>query len=254
MEGDSNSHRQREVLTGSSADVPPHVIHESGDPLASGRSALLSGISPGEYAELSAAGHAKTFKRGEMLYIEGDPVQQIVMLTSGLVKITQLGMRGAEVILRLGVPGDVLGAVGLFSTGKHCTTAQSFRSCQALIWEAPLFKSMVEKSPVLHTNIVSILGEYLEELEERFREVATEKVAQRVARQLVRLAGRIGRAEKGAVEVRLSREELAQMTGTTLFTVSRLLSTGESRGLLSPRREAVIISDISSIGLIGEEE
>jgi CRP/FNR family transcriptional regulator, nitrogen oxide reductase regulator len=239
---DANS-RQRDLRN------PPVV----GSRKSGGQSSLLSGILPGDSASFTAAAHPKTYQRGEMLFIEGDVVQQIVMLTSGIVKITQLGRQGTEVILHFGIPGDVLGAVGLFSTGRHGTTAQSFRSCQALVWEAPVFRALVEKSPVLHQNMVSLMGEYLEELEERFREVSTEKVAQRVASQLVRLAGRVGTTKEGSVEVELSREELAQMTGTTLFTVSRLLSAWESRGFVKPQREAVIICDLDSIALIAEQ-
>jgi CRP-like cAMP-binding protein len=106
---------------------------------------------------------------------------------------------------------------------------------------------------VLHENMVRILGADLLELEERFHEVATERVAARVARQLVRLQAQIGRRVVGAVEVDLSREELAQMTGTTLFTVSRLLSAWELRGVVRPRREAVAINSVEALCEICEE-
>ena len=233
--------------------MPFMSADDHGAQLPGGRSSLFFGIPPADHARIFAAAHRKEFQRGEMLYIEGDPVHQIMMLTSGFVKITQLGMRGTEVILTVGVPGDVLGTVGLFSTGKHGTTAQSFRSCQAFAWEAPLFRNMVEDRPVLHNNMVTIMGEYLRELEERFREVATEKVAQRVARQLVRLATRIGRNSDNVIEIGISREEVAQMTGTTLFTVSRLLSAWKARGFVKPRREAVEISDVGSLSSIADE-
>jgi CRP-like cAMP-binding protein len=211
---------------------------------------LFSGISPGDYTRICAAARVKEYARGEMLYIEGDSVQQVMLLTSGFAKITQLGLSGTEVILRFSVPGDVLGAVGLFSTGRHCRTAQAFRMCRALVWDAPAFKALVDRFPVLHQNMFRILGEDMLELEERFHEVATERVGPRVARQLLRLLEKIGRPVDGAVEIGLSREELAQMTGTTLFTVSRLLSAWEARGMVKPRREAVTICDVQSLRAI----
>ena len=217
------------------------------------RPPLFSGILPGDYSGISATARVREFARGEMLYIEGDTVQQVLLLTSGSVKINQLGLSGTEVILRLATPGDVLGAVDLCSTGRHCTTAQAFRLCGALVWDAPAFKGMVERFPVLHQNMVRILGGHLLELEARFREVATERVAPRVARQVVRLLEKIGRPVDGAVEIGLSREELAQMTGTTLFTVSRLFSAWEARGMVRPRREAVTICDVQSLRAICEE-
>ena len=233
------------------ADPPGFKSEDNGAVV--GRPRLFAGISPGEYTRILAAARARQFGRGEMLYLEGDSVQQIVQLTSGMVKITKFGESGSEVIVRLGVPGDVLGALGLFSAGRHCATARAFRLCRALVWDAPVFKALTERFPVLHHNMVRIVSEYLEELEDRFREVATERVAPRVACQLMRLLTQIGRPIDGEVEIGLSREELAQMTGTTLFTVSRLLSVWEARGLVRPLREAVAICDAESLRAICRE-
>ncbi len=216
------------------------------------RPRLFEGIPPEHYARICAAGYARNFDRGEIIYCEGDSVPQVLLLTSGFVKINKFGLGGAEVILRLAVPGDVLGALGLFSTGTHCTSAQAFRPCRALIWDADAFQAMVQRFPILHLNTARIITGYLLELEQRFREVATEKVGMRVARQVVRLSEQIGRKVQGEVEIGLSREELAQMTGTTLFTVSRLFSAWEARGLVRPRREAVIVRDVQSLRAISE--
>jgi CRP-like cAMP-binding protein len=219
---------------------------------AAERSPLFLGTPPEDYESIADAARVKEFTRGQALHVEGDSVQQIMVLTMGIAKVTQLGALGAEVILRFGVPGDVLGAVGLFSNGRHRTAAQAMRSCRALVWDAPAFKTLVERFPVLHQNMARILGNDLLELEERFREVATEKVGPRVARQLVRLLEKIGREVDGEVEIGLSREQLAQMTGTTLFTVSRLLSAWDARGAVRPRREGVTIRDIKLLRSISE--
>ena len=217
------------------------------------RSPLFSGVLPGDYSGISATARVKVFARGERLYLEGDPVKQVMLLSAGFVKITQLGNAGSEVIIRLCGPGDVLGSAGLLSTVPHQTTARAFRDCRALVWEAPAFRAVVGRYPVLHQNMVRILGDDLLELEARFREVATERVGPRVARQLVRLLEQIGRqASNGEMEVCLSREDLAQMTGTTLFTVSRLLSAWEARGMVKPRREAVGICDVQALRAITE--
>lgn len=217
------------------------------------RPAMFCGISPEDYARIYAAARSKTFSRGDMLYREGDPVQQVLLLTSGVVKVTQLGTKGTEVILRLAVPGDIIGALGLLSTGKHGTTAQAAKAGRALIWDAPTFRSLMERFPVMRHNLVRVLSQDLLELEERFREVATERVGPRLARQLVRLRHAIGREVDGAVEISLSREDLAGMTGTTLFTVSRLLSAWALRGMVKPGREAVTICDVKSLAALSEE-
>jgi CRP-like cAMP-binding protein len=188
-----------------------------------------------------------------MLYVEGDPIQQVLLVTGGSAKITQVGMSGSEIILRLAVSGDVLGAVDLVGTGKHGSTTLAFRECRTLAWDPAAFRSLMERFPILHWNMLRIIGADLLQLEERFRELATERVGARVARQMIRLSGQVGRPVEGAVEIGLSREELAQMTGTTLFTVSRLLSAWEARGMVTARREAVAIHDVDSLRAVSAE-
>jgi CRP-like cAMP-binding protein len=120
------------------------------------------------------------------------------------------------------------------------------------VWDAAAFEALVERFPVLHQNMARILGGHLLELEERFREVATERVGPRVARQVLRMMEQIGKPVNGGVEIGLSREELAQMTGTTLFTVSRLLSAWETRGIVRLGREVVMICDVRSLRAIAK--
>jgi CRP-like cAMP-binding protein len=245
----------RPLGTDQSRVVPADVVPADGDHqarLAMSLPTLFSGISPQDYSRITATGRVREFARGEMLYFEGDTIQQVSLITSGLVKTTQVGMSGAEVILRLSGPGDVLGAVSMFSTGKHSRTAEAFRACKVLVWDAPAFKSLVTRYPVLQQSTIQILGEHLRELEERFHEVATEKVGLRVARQLVRLREQIGQPVNGDTGMGISREDLAQMTGTTLFTVSRLLSAWESRGWVKCGRETVTICDVQSLRAISD--
>ena len=236
--------------------VPMRLNHgetdSHGEWLAERHAPLFSGILPGDASRICAAARIKTFARGEMLFVEGGPVDQVLLLSAGIVKITQLGLSGMEVIFRFAVRGDVLDAANVSADARRCSTAEALRTCQVLTWDASTFKAVVERFPVLSRNMVRILGRDLLELEERFREVATERVALRVARQLVRLLEKIGRPVNGAIEIALSREDLAQMTGTTLYTVSRLLSAWEARGMVRPRREAVAVCDVKSLLAISE--
>jgi len=99
-----------------------------------------------------------------------------------------------------------------------------------------------------------ILEERLRDMEERFREVSTENVASRVSSQLVRLANQIGKQEAEDVKVNVSQQELAQLTGTTLFTVSRLLSQWKKEGTVTTRREVVSIRSIQALAAISMKE
>jgi CRP-like cAMP-binding protein len=112
---------------------------------------------------------------------------------------------------------------------------------------------MMRENPQIGRNISVILSSRLNELEERFREVATEKVAKRIALALLRLLKHVGRKVQDGIEVSLTREELAQMTGTTLFTTSRVLSRWGEMGFVSPRRESVLVRDQNRLELAGED-
>jgi len=98
-----------------------------------------------------------------------------------------------------------------------------------------------------------MLSQQLVELEQRFREIATEKVATRLSYALLRLAAQIGTPILGGTEISLSREELAQMIGTTLFTVSRVLSKWAEENIIASRRQGVIIYDSGKLLLAAVE-
>ena len=247
---------QPSVIRSGAACLAREVQHANGDEqggAAESPGALFAGLPPGEYVKLRATGREKRFARGETFFIEGEAVHTVLLITAGVVKISKLREGGAEIILRLAARGEVLGIGGLYSTGSHCATAQAFRDCRTVCWDAAVFKTLVSRYPILLHNMMRILGERLIEIEERFGEVATDRVGPRVARQLMRLLVTIGRQRGGAVEIGMSREELAQMTGTTLYTVSRLLSAWKARGIVAPRREAVAIHEIPALRMISEQ-
>jgi CRP-like cAMP-binding protein len=204
--------------------------------------------------EIVAQAQAKEFLRRETIYQEGDSIRRTILLISGCVKITQLGENGSEVILRLNGSGDVIGKVDVQKHARHCSKAQTLSASTALIWDASVFEALSVRFPALRRNTLRSLASQMEELEQRFREISTERVASRLSREIVRLLAQVGRLVNGTVEIALSREELAQLTGTTLFTVSRLLSDWDERGIVSTRREAVSVNDLHALQQLAEVE
>jgi YD repeat-containing protein len=110
--------------------------------------------------------------------------------------------------------------------------------------------ALTYRYPQLSLNLGQILTRRLRELEERFREVATETAPRRIALMLSRLSNQVGRTTPDGIEVALTRDELAKMTGTTLFTVSRVISAWAEAGLVMPRREAVVVRDQKQLQMV----
>ena len=188
-------------------------------------SALFNGLTQRECVEIVSCGRARSFARDELLFTQGQPVRSMIFLQSGSVKQTQLSASGNEVLLRMSGSGD---AVNLHTESapscSHSCSARAMEQCKALVWDYTRLQSVLAQYPQIRKNISQILAGRLQELEERFREMATEKAAKRLALALLRLLKQVGKPSEGGTQVFLSREELGQMTGTTLFTISRLLS------------------------------
>ncbi len=223
------------------AGVGPLTIVPAPPQLAATRAArLFDGLSWGDCASVAAAARERTVTRRNALFREGDPVRDVSILCSGRIKLTQLSVGGAEVILAVKNPGEVVGGL-VNPTGNHSLSAHALDDCSLLVWDRHSFATLTERFPAIGRNAVQMMAEYVRNLEERVLELSTDQVAQRLAKTLVRLLKHMGFRENGAVRISLSREELAQMTGTTLFTVSRLLSAWEAHGFIGARREAVLI-------------
>jgi CRP-like cAMP-binding protein len=207
---------------------------------------LFSGISEEDCATIVAVAQERSYPRDKIVFFEGDSVRQVVLLISGSVKLSQTSSQGQEVILRMVGPGETL-CVECFPKYTHCSTAQTMTPSTALVWGASQFESIVNRYPMFGRNISCVLLRTLNQLEVRFREICTEKVAPRLSSQLVRLVNQVGQQSDGHVDIGLSQRDLAQLTGTTLFTVSRLLSQWEEQGIVRPRRQGVVVLNVPAL-------
>lgn len=214
---------------------------------------LFSGVSPRDCNAIISGASPKSFRRWQTIFSIGDPVEQVALLLSGWVKITRPSPRKSEVILRLSGSGDLVGTLSR-SEHKHCSTAQAVRPCTALVWDSETFDKLLERFDLFRSNMVCALEERLLEMEQRFREVSTESVGSRLSSELIRLSKRFECDVNGHQEICLSRQELAQLTGTTLATVSRHLCRWQALGIVSIGREMVHVCDVTALTQCSEKE
>jgi CRP-like cAMP-binding protein len=223
--------------------VKPKTATHRASPLGE-RCQLFAELPQSNVTEILAAAQVVKFDRQETVFHAGEMIQRVMLLTEGSVKVTLIDQNGCAVILRLVGPGEILGTIG----GARCTSsyssAEARETCQAYVWSVAAFDALSERFPMFRRNSMGILATCLQDLEVRFREISTETVAFRLSHEIARLIPRVGRmVDCGDIEINLSREELAQMTATTLFTVSRLLSKWEQLGIVSLGRLAVVVRD-----------
>jgi CRP-like cAMP-binding protein len=173
----------------------------------------------------------------------------------GQVRLTQTTLEGNQTLLRFLGPAEMLGVVALFGQDTYPATAEAVDDCQALAWAGETIARVMERYPRLALNALHLLGGQIRDLQERYQALSTERVERRVARALVRLTEHAGQKTAGGVLINLplSREDLAEMTGTTLYTVSRILSRWERDGLVELGREGILIRHPHGLVAIAED-
>ncbi len=204
---------------------------------------LFQGLSPTELHAALEAAHRRHARREAFFFQQGDPASALYVLTSGRVRLTQVTPEGHQVILHLVHPGEMFGGIAALGDATYPVSAQAIEDCQALAWDGEQMARLMERTPRLAVNALRLLAGRVQELQDHVRELTTERVERRVARTLLRLARQAGRKVEGGVliDLPLSRQDLAEMTGTTLFTVSRTLSHWEQQGIVEAGRERVLI-------------
>lgn len=216
---------------------------------------LFEGLNENELKSICQAGRHSRIEQDAFFFHQGDPAQRWYILTQGQVKMTQIGPEGQQVLVRMVAPFEEFGSVALLSGLTYPLSAQAAEDCQALTWDKAMITSLLASYPRLAMNALRLMAGRFRELQERYRELATERVEQRVARALLRLERQAGRPlEQGTlIALSLSRQDLAEMTGTTLYTVSRIFSQWEHQGLIKTGREKVVILDDAGLLSIVED-
>jgi len=186
----------------------------------------------------------RTVEENDFFFFQGDTSQYLYILTSGQIKLMQSNPSGQQVNLRTIHPWQMFGALGAIRVDAiYPATAQALEDSSALAIENGFLHKMLETSPHIAFDLMTLMTSYIQEMQARYRELATERVEQRVANALIRLAGQSGVKSKteAGIELSFSRQDVAEMTGTTLYTVSRLLSKWERQGIIKTGREKIKI-------------
>jgi CRP-like cAMP-binding protein len=191
----------------------------------------------------------------EFFFMQGDPAESIFVLREGRVKLTQVSPDGQQTLMRVLGPWNLFAIVGFIGGRTYPVSAQAAEPSSAYVWQRENLMDLVNTLPRLTTNVMQMMAESVQEFQERLREMATERVERRLARTLIRLAGQTGKKTEYGVllDMHLTRQDLAEMIGATLFTVSRILSQWETSGFVLSGREKVTICNPHALVKIAED-
>lgn len=205
--------------------------------------ALFKDLAPHELEQVYAAAQERRYEAGAFLFYQDDPADRIFVLNTGRVRLAQVSDDGQQVIMRVATAGMMIAAIALVEGVVYPVSAEAAEDTRVLSWSQSGLLALIDRYPVLGRNALRLLAGHVREFQDRYRELATERVERRLARTIIRLASQTGRkTDEGVLlDLPLTRQDLAEMSGTTLYTVSRILSQWESQGLVAVGRERVVI-------------
>jgi CRP-like cAMP-binding protein len=216
---------------------------------------LFEGLPLDTLARIVGLAHPKEVHSEGFFFNEGDKAELFFVLRTGRVKLSQLTPEGHQVVFSLITPGDAFGGVGAFGEPTYPVSAQAVEASIALAWTSEAMRQLIETERRVAVNALRFVAGRYHDLQRRYRQAMTERVERRVARALLRLAHDAGRRVEGGVEIAflVSRQDIAEMTGTTLYTVSRLLSSWAEQGIARSTRQRIVLTKPHALVAIAED-
>ncbi len=219
------------------------------------QSEFLQGLSAQDREAILAAAQRRSVERDEFLLRQGDPADRVYLLAQGRLRLSTVTPDGQEVIIRYVGPGEGFGVAAALNDMVYPVSIEAVEASLVLGWDRATFAQLMERHPRLAMQAMQTLAFRMREMQDRVRELQTERVERRIARALLRLVRQTGRKVEAGVliDLPLTRQDLAEMTGTTLYTVSRVLSQWEQAGLVESGRERVLIRSPHGLVSIAED-
>lgn len=217
------------------ADVPP-----------------FRGIERENLVALLSNARSERYEIGRTIFSQGEAAHSFFLLLDGHIRVVKVTPDGEQVIARYISSGELFGIAQALGLDCYPANAVAAVDCVVLSWPGSLWTTITEKYPTFATNTYRTVGARLQDAQDRIVEMATERVEQRVANAVLKLANQTGRKTDDGIliDFPISRQDISEMTGTTLHTVSRLLSTWENEGLVKSQRKKITVTEGHKLAII----
>ena len=212
-------------------------------------STLYRNLSGEDQKRLAAVSLAKFYEKADTIFREGDAPDFLFTIVSGRVKVVKLIPSGKEIILEIFGPGDPVGAVVAYEGRPYPASAVAIEPVECILVRRSEFFGLFERHPSFVRGFLTGMAQRIVELTRRIPEVAGGRVETRFARLFLKLADRMGEPRGAArfIPMPLSRQELADLTGTTIETCIRIMSRWGKEGVVTTEREGFLVNDRSTL-------
>ena len=215
---------------------------------------LFEGVANAELDWLLSQARSARYVKETAIFEQGEEAEIFYLLLDGHIRVARLTPEGEQVIARYINAGELFGIAVAMGLKTYPASAIAAVDCVALSWPNGIWADVTARVPQLTAGTYRTIGARLQETQQRVMEMSTAQVEQRVAHTLLRLVQQSGRKTQDGIEIDfpITRQDIAEMTGTTLHTVSRLLSAWEDKGMVRSGRQKVIVTDAHNLLLITE--
>ncbi|MBU8808156.1 cAMP-activated global transcriptional regulator CRP [Mycolicibacterium goodii] len=209
------------------------------------RAGIFQGVQPSAVAALAQQLEPVSFRRGQVVFTEGEPGETLYIITSGKVKIGRKSVDGRESLLTLMGPSDMFGELAIFDPGPRTSTVTALSEVQAVMMHRKVLRNWIADRPEIAEQLLRVLARRLRRTNDNLSDLIFTDVPGRVAKQLLHLAQRFGTREGNSLRVdhELTQEEIAQLVGSSRETVNKALSDFAQRGWIRVQGKSILIDN-----------
>jgi CRP-like cAMP-binding protein len=215
----------------------------------------FAGLSPDDLDEILREAQSIRYAKGASIFQQDEEAHSFFVLLHGHLRVMKITPDGQQVVVRFVTPGELFGIAVAMGRPTYPATALAVVDSIVLVWPSATWPRLVAKHLALAANTLQTVGGRLHDAHTRVVEMSTEQVEKRVAHALLRLAQQAGSKGEDGIQINfpISRQDIAEMTGTTLHTVSRILSAWEDHGLVASGRQKISIRNPHKLFMLAED-
>jgi len=210
---------------------------------------IFCGVKNSSFDPIASKKILNFYKKGQTLFIQGNPSFGIYCIKTGKVKISKICHDGKEIIIRISGPGDAIGHQNLHENDHYTTTATVMEDAKICFIERKELQSLINLEPQIAMNIIHKLSDDVKVFENTNAAISHKNVRERIAELLLDFKKSYGVFEKGQykLDIKLTREEMASMIGTANETIIRFISEFKDEGILKQEGKTIFIMNVEKL-------